>query len=158
MRSRRSIDSLHAQPASCDSGVLSTVTSHLRSALVSAMAAGISDSDYLVQRTIQDLKLHRSQEVKNQLRMDLSRIVAETEVITTSISGTLSLEELRNLKERLSDEVAQAKQGGLSEKVICQAETHRRRLHNVIEDLKGQIRVFCRIRPLSEKEMLLGDT
>jgi len=34
----------------------------------------------------------------------------------------------------------------------------RRKLHNAIEDLKGSIRVFCRVRPLSGKEKNQGDT
>jgi kinesin family protein C1 len=29
----------------------------------------------------------------------------------------------------------------------------RRKLHNTLADLKGQIRVFCRVRPLSPKEL-----
>ena len=33
-----------------------------------------------------------------------------------------------------------------------EAETRRRKIHNHIEDLKGAIRVFCRVRPLSDKE------
>ena len=34
--------------------------------------------------------------------------------------------------------------------------SRRKKLHNAIEDLKGSIRVFCRIRPLSgtEKDLL----
>jgi kinesin family protein C2/C3 len=32
-------------------------------------------------------------------------------------------------------------------------EIHRRKkLHNILEDMKGKIRVFCRIRPMSEPE------
>jgi hypothetical protein len=29
----------------------------------------------------------------------------------------------------------------------------RRKLHNTLADLKGQIRVFCRVRPLTPKEL-----
>lgn len=28
----------------------------------------------------------------------------------------------------------------------------RKRLHNQIEDMKGKIRVFCRVRPISQQE------
>lgn len=28
----------------------------------------------------------------------------------------------------------------------------RKRLHNIIEDMKGKIRVFCRVRPISVQE------
>lgn len=29
-------------------------------------------------------------------------------------------------------------------------------MHNIIEDMKGKIRVYCRIRPISDKEIELG--
>ncbi len=32
-------------------------------------------------------------------------------------------------------------------------ETERRKLHNMIQELKGNIRVFCRIRPLLGEEL-----
>ena len=32
----------------------------------------------------------------------------------------------------------------------------RKRLHNQIEDMKGKIRVFCRVRPMSDREQQLG--
>ena len=34
----------------------------------------------------------------------------------------------------------------------------RKKLHNQIEDMKGAIRVFCRIRPLSSSELIRGNT
>ena len=33
----------------------------------------------------------------------------------------------------------------------------RRRLHNLVAELKGNIRVFCRIRPASRDELATGD-
>lgn len=32
----------------------------------------------------------------------------------------------------------------------------RKRLHNIIEDMKGKIRVFCRVRPMSNSEVQIG--
>ena len=32
----------------------------------------------------------------------------------------------------------------------------RKRLHNIIEDMKGKIRVFCRVRPMNEHELEIG--
>jgi len=29
-------------------------------------------------------------------------------------------------------------------------------LHNIVEDMKGKIRVFCRVRPPSENELATG--
>jgi len=32
----------------------------------------------------------------------------------------------------------------------------RKRLHNMIEDMKGKIRVFCRVRPMNQHESDIG--
>ena len=32
----------------------------------------------------------------------------------------------------------------------------RKKLHNIIEDMKGKIRVFCRVRPMSDHELEIG--
>lgn len=63
-----------------------------------------------------------------------------------------SIQRLRDLKENLRVEVANGKAHGLTEVELREAELLRRRIHNVIEDRKGQLRVFCRVRPMSEKE------
>jgi hypothetical protein len=47
---------------------------------------------------------------------------------------------------------------GVKEGDLKDAETRRKKLHNAIEDLKGTIRVFCRVRPLSTKEKEEGST
>lgn len=53
---------------------------------------------------------------------------------------------LEEKKTRLLNQVAEMDQKLLSE------ETIRRQLHNTIQELKGNIRVFCRIRPPLGKE------
>ena len=38
-----------------------------------------------------------------------------------------------------------------------QAETlQRKRLHNIIEDMKGKIRVYCRVRPMNQNDTRMG--
>jgi hypothetical protein len=49
---------------------------------------------------------------------------------------------------------ADAKQA--NERYVSEAK-ERRRLHNVVAELKGNIRVFCRIRPASRDELSAGD-
>lgn len=44
---------------------------------------------------------------------------------------------------------------GLRAKLDIEADS-RRRLHNQIEDMKGKIRVFCRVRPISSGEREIG--
>ncbi|CAJ1335072.1 unnamed protein product [Effrenium voratum] len=40
---------------------------------------------------------------------------------------------------------------------LREAEQVRRRVHNALEDIKGHLRVFCRVRPLSDKERAMRD-
>lgn len=69
-----------------------------------------------------------------------------------------SIGALRDLKQQLTHTISNALQDGVSEMDLADAETWRRKVHNRIEDIKGNIRVFCRVRPLSSKEMREGDT
>jgi hypothetical protein len=32
----------------------------------------------------------------------------------------------------------------------------RKKLHNIIEDMKGKIRVYARVRPMNQKEVRMG--
>lgn len=64
----------------------------------------------------------------------------------------------RRAKKALSDIISAAKAGQVLEADLLPAEQRRRKIHNGIEDLKGTIRVFCRVRPLSQKELGQGDT
>jgi len=64
---------------------------------------------------------------------------------------------LRATRNRLSAVIAEARELGLDEDEIRPAEWQRRRLHNLIQDMQGQVRVYCRVRPLSSQERRLGD-
>merc|ERR1719247_3884675 len=68
------------------------------------------------------------------------------------------IETIQAAKKKLSDAITKAKDSGVAENDLNEFELRRRKLHNAIEDLKGSIRVFCRIRPLSSKEKGQGDT
>jgi Microtubule binding len=58
------------------------------------------------------------------------------------------------LTTALSAVQADAKQA--NERYVNESK-ERRRLHNVVAELKGNIRVFCRIRPASRDELSAGD-
>mmetsp|Transcript_36680 Transcript_36680/g.84390 ORF Transcript_36680/g.84390 Transcript_36680/m.84390 type:complete len:1127 (-) Transcript_36680:98-3478(-) len=68
-----------------------------------------------------------------------------------------SIDDLRECKEKFTTAIEEARSVGVAEALISAAEQERRKIHNKIEDLKGSIRVFCRVRPLSSKEKNQGD-
>jgi hypothetical protein len=68
-----------------------------------------------------------------------------------------SVMSLREAKEQLNEAIREAKNHGVSEADLVRAENCRRRFHNTIEDLKGSIRVFCRVRPVLPKEAEQGE-
>lgn len=63
-----------------------------------------------------------------------------------------SLDDIQQAKRVLEDAVRAARAAGVEEAELREAELRRKRLHNAAEDVKGNIRVFCRIRPLSDRE------
>merc|ERR1719245_2812421 len=68
------------------------------------------------------------------------------------------IEVMRVAKDKLSAAIEGALAAGVSEADVKDAESRRKKIHNTIEDIKGSIRVFCRVRPLSTKEKDQGDT
>jgi len=55
---------------------------------------------------------------------------------------------LQQGKARLAEALRSARQAGVGDQELQEAERCRKRLHNAAEDLKGSIRVFCRVRPM----------
>merc|ERR1711998_252191 len=65
---------------------------------------------------------------------------------------------MRDYRGKLAACLKKGKEVGLLETEMKPADQIRRQVHNAIEDLKGAIRVFCRVRPMSAKETARGDT
>lgn len=86
----------------------------------------------------------------------LSAITTATETCRQGVrSGRLV--QLQTAMQGLVEALGAARQVGLAERQLGHAERTRRRTHNMIEDMKGAIRVFCRVRPLSCKERGQGE-
>uniref|UniRef100_A0A1A8CZ41 Kinesin-like protein n=1 Tax=Nothobranchius kadleci TaxID=1051664 RepID=A0A1A8CZ41_NOTKA len=95
------------------------------------------EAKYKVMETLRD-----SQEAELQtLKMKLS--VQESTVTRLQTSLSNAQEEVRTLKETVVEQKDELHAG----------EMERRRLHNMIQELKGNIRVFCRVRPLVDGGM-----
>jgi len=91
---------------------------------------------------------------------DQVRLLAEVKQVSTEVKGTVDMsciDAISEAKKKLSDSIVAAKEVGVTECLLGEFELQRRKLHNAIEDLKGSIRVFCRVRPLSGKEREQGD-
>uniref|UniRef100_M4ESM1 Kinesin motor domain-containing protein n=1 Tax=Brassica campestris TaxID=3711 RepID=M4ESM1_BRACM len=112
------------------------------------------------------LKLQVS-ELKNKLDVltqDLDRAECTIETKTSDMkllqNNLKELEELREMKEdidRKNEQTAailkmQGAQLAELEILYKEEQVLRKRYYNTIEDMKGKIRVYCRIRPLNEKE------
>lgn len=114
---------------------------------------------------------------KSVVRSDLNRSVAEASELMRSapITAAAAAAEvggsrcdddpaaaaastaLRSARDRLSAAIAEARELGLNEDEIRPAEWQRRRLHNLVQDMQGQVRVYCRVRPMSSRERCHGD-
>ncbi|KAI9189111.1 kinesin-like nuclear fusion protein [Blastocladiella emersonii ATCC 22665] len=77
---------------------------------------------------------------------------AQITALGSKLTGTES--DLSNTAAQL--DAANARVADVEAK-LREAETERRRLHNEIQELKGNIRVFCRVRPLLSKEAERGN-
>lgn len=79
--------------------------------------------------------------------------------IRTLKSNIIELEgvlvERKNLVESLEGQLEELRQELIiSNKKLQDGETLRRKLHNLVQELKGNIRVFCRVRPFLPSELL----
>ncbi|CAK0907157.1 unnamed protein product [Prorocentrum cordatum] len=69
---------------------------------------------------------------------------------------SLDLEVAIRVKDRLAKAMANIQRFGWTIADLVEHDRVRKRIHNLVEDLKGSIRVYCRVRPMSEKEKTEG--
>jgi len=146
------------RPRRCMQDVRHSPASQLRAALLAARAAGLDHEDDAV-ATGQRL-IHEWEMELEATWADLRNSVAEATSLSFPCTGATHLSEI---KARLSLTILKAvdfrfRETEQQECELCAAQEQRRRIHNMIEDAKGQVRVYCRLRPLSAKEQSRGDS
>ncbi|KAJ8437962.1 hypothetical protein Cgig2_033695 [Carnegiea gigantea] len=102
----------------------------------------------------------RLEEVRRDLAIANSRLASREADLSALNSNLKELEELREMKadiDRKNQQTAailkmQATQLAELEVLYKEEQALRKKYFNIIEDMKGKIRVYCRLRPLSEKE------
>uniref|UniRef100_M4BH37 Kinesin motor domain-containing protein n=1 Tax=Hyaloperonospora arabidopsidis (strain Emoy2) TaxID=559515 RepID=M4BH37_HYAAE len=132
-----------------------------------------NEKKYLSTIGTQRQAVDRSQLHVSQLQSELSelrsqlRLLSDKETKTTLLESDLSRskEKLRRcsahmseLKERLKQKEEEVKaqfleRAAVLEQRVFDAESVRRSLHNKVMELKGNIRVFCRVRPVLRHEL-----
>ncbi|GMI86293.1 ZWICHEL, KINESIN-LIKE CALMODULIN-BINDING PROTEIN, POTATO KINESIN-LIKE CALMODULIN-BINDING PROTEIN [Hibiscus trionum] len=99
--------------------------------------------------------------ITNELAVSESTLAIRNADVSSLQNNLKELEELREMREdidRKNEQTAtilkmQAAQLIELEGLYKEEQVLRKRYFNTIEDMKGKIRVFCRVRPLNEKEM-----
>jgi kinesin family protein C1 len=113
--------------------------------------------------SLEDIKgdLDREQTLNKNLRDNLSQSATESLSMETSMralrsridflesDGKAQSQAFADLEQRLHDAAEVAR---VANEKLLKEETLRRKLHNQVQELKGNIRVFCRVRPSLSSE------
>nr|XP_013813952.1 PREDICTED: carboxy-terminal kinesin 2-like [Apteryx mantelli mantelli] len=132
---------------------------------------GALDSELLAQREeasrrlrelteLSDLKRELEQQLEQRSRSLDELEAAKRELSALLQSGEEKLRQTEAALERREHEAAELRQRAEAQQRSLRQqderlhalEMERRRLHNLVQELKGNIRVFCRVRPLLESE------
>ncbi|KAK7360418.1 hypothetical protein VNO77_02411 [Canavalia gladiata] len=119
------------------------------------------DQEYkAVKSSVYDLE-RKLEGCRQELLAAKSTISAKDSELVALQNNLKELEELREMKEdidRKNEQTAailkmQGAQLAEMEALYKEEQVLRKRYFNIIEDMKGKIRVYCRLRPLNEKEI-----
>lgn len=93
-------------------------------------------------------QLDTQRKLMDHMRQDLA-MAREQKALSESLcdSRGRQLEEYKVQLQQLQESLADA------ERRVYEGELIRRKLHNTIQELKGNIRVFCRVRPITSQEI-----
>lgn len=137
----------------------SFVETQLRGALREARSAGLGELDELVQRAqgiLEEQEAQEEQEARERERREaaqdqLSQVVTKA---YDSLNGARSdLAVLVDSRLQLVTALSLAQDAGLPAAELREAEACRRKVHHAIQDLRGQVRVICHLRPLNSMEL-----
>jgi len=123
----------------------------LERAIRSARVVSISEKEPVFQRALVLLKEIMQLEVvklSNKIKTGLANKSLDRDRIDV----------MQFVKDEINGTTKAAKEAGVAEVDLEELEKVRKKVHNIVEDLKGSIRVFCRVRPLNKKEETQGDT
>ncbi|EMD39009.1 hypothetical protein CERSUDRAFT_133709 [Gelatoporia subvermispora B] len=86
-------------------------------------------------------------------QLSLTTQVAAMRAQIDALQGQLSTSSVSNSTLGLQLDTERKKVAEL-ERQVLDAETVRRKLHNMVQELKGNIRVFCRVRPILPSDLI----
>merc|ERR1740121_417761 len=108
---------------------------------------------------LQALECAEAEQALDKLEDQERKYIAVQQSVEDSLDADMSgIDSVRMAKDHLAEAISAAIQAGVPETDLQQAELRRKKLHNTVEDLKGSIRVFCRVRPLGSRELKQGDS
>jgi len=119
----------------------------LEEAIEKARSAQLTESEFAAA-----LDVLAQEQQRAMIKKEVAKVVAKWKDVDRN-----SMEALEEAKEELFNTLLAAKAVEVPSAALREADGLRRRLHNALEDLKGSIRVFCRIRPISQREKDLRD-
>lgn len=119
------------------------------------------DERRMMKKRIAELE-HKLESAGQALSIAESTLMMRDAELEASQINMKELEELREMKEdidRKNKQTAailqkQATQLAEIEALYKEEQVLRKRYYNMVEDMKGKIRVYCRLRPLNEKEIV----